>query len=643
MSDQDFDFTDEPPDVQQPPVSGATPYSDMGWEEFGRKTLSNVPGDAWNMIKALPEAIYNYKDTAKGLYGIGKGLVSKASDVPLVATYDNAGKETQVIPSLRSIAGAPPRTPEEKAQVEQPLDAAVQGFVEPFTSKEAFLRSIAEHPVGMAATASLPVTGVGGALVKGGELLGDASAVGRAVSGIGNTVKTVGQLADPTNAAIKGAETTGKAFKAAVPAVQAVTTGAPASAFIKAFDAGRLSGPAGEAARSDFTSYLRGTGSASDFATSVNNAFDKLKDAETQKWVNEKGAITGAATKPVSFDPVMATFDETRLHYGDRTPIGEYAHPEANKALDEAQNAVMAYATSKNPADHTVVGFDKLKQSLYDMASSYGSPEAKRAVMAVWQSVRKQIADTAPDYDKLMSDYQALQAQLKDFNKTLGAGAPNTAQNSLLAKVLRASQTPQKQQLLDRLTEIDPSIAYKVAGASLHDVIPTGNIQRWIQAGGGLNWGYNALMALAHGQPLGAVGAGAAAVGQAALQSPKLMAKTNEALGAGARHIVPVAGPIVKGAKVAAPVAAAAETVDQRNKSAFDFTDQPFEFTDSPDASGGMNSGGRVERKSGGRIKGNKISAEVKRVRALISQKTASILSMPDDAVATALHIAKGK
>lgn len=51
----------------------------------------------------------------------------------------------------------------------------------------------------------------------------------------------------------------------------------------------------------------------------------------------------------------------------------------------------------------------------------------------------------------------------------------------------------------------------------------------------------------------------------------------------------------------------------------------------------------RPQRASGGRIKTNPISAEVKRVRTLLSHKTANILSMPDDAVATALHIAKGQ
>lgn len=55
----------------------------------------------------------------------------------------------------------------------------------------------------------------------------------------------------------------------------------------------------------------------------------------------------------------------------------------------------------------------------------------------------------------------------------------------------------------------------------------------------------------------------------------------------------------------------------------------------------GQKAGGRVERKSGGRTVSNSISAEVKRVRALLSEKTASMLSVPDDAIATALHIAK--
>lgn len=68
------------------------------------------------------------------------------------------------------------------------------------------------------------------------------------------------------------------------------------------------------------------------------------------------------------------------------------------------------------------------------------------------------------------------------------------------------------------------------------------------------------------------------------------------------------------------------------------------EYFVTPDVIPGLNdgqaNGGRVGRKSGGRI-ANSISTEVDRTRALLSNKTASMLSMPDDAIVTALNHAK--
>jgi hypothetical protein len=66
-----------------------------------------------------------------------------------------------------------------------------------------------------------------------------------------------------------------------------------------------------------------------------------------------------------------------------------------------------------------------------------------------------------------------------------------------------------------------------------------------------------------------------------------------------------------------------------------------------PDQIPGFNTGeaagGRIQRKSGGRIGHNSISAEIVRTRSLLNQNTASMLSMPDDAIVTALTIAKHK
>lgn len=67
-----------------------------------------------------------------------------------------------------------------------------------------------------------------------------------------------------------------------------------------------------------------------------------------------------------------------------------------------------------------------------------------------------------------------------------------------------------------------------------------------------------------------------------------------------------------------------------------------FTPDDIPGFNEGQASGGRVERKSGGRV-ANSISAEVVRTRALLGNKTASILSIPDDAIISALNLARKK
>lgn len=60
-----------------------------------------------------------------------------------------------------------------------------------------------------------------------------------------------------------------------------------------------------------------------------------------------------------------------------------------------------------------------------------------------------------------------------------------------------------------------------------------------------------------------------------------------------------------------------------------------------PTPENAMRHGGRIGRKSGGRVGSNAISSEVAQTRALLSNKTATMLSMPDDAIVTALHMAK--
>lgn len=630
MSDQEFQFTDEPVEDQTAPQQNPDykPYSEMDWGEYLKEMGKNAPADFWKQLTALPSALYNYDETGRALYQLGSGVASKLSDVPLVATYTPEGEETRVVPSVREMFGTP-RSPEEKAAVEAPVEQFATGLVEPFTSKEAALRAAAESPFGTLSTLSIPVTGGASALTKGAQLTGKAASL---VKGI----EKAGTLMDPTGAVIEAGKLGGNLGRQAVQKAQAAATGAPSSAFSKAFDAAYMQGPQGEQYRKDFMSYLKGEGSAADFAKSVNDAFEKVKKDASDKWFAERGNILGLNTTPVDFNPVYDKFNELRSYYGSGTPTGQYAHADANAALDEAQNAVLAYSTSNKIEDRTIVGLDKLKQRLYDLADKQSDNEAKNAVMGVWASVRQQISNTSPEYDALMTGYQDLKNEIKEFQKTIGAGNKNISQNSVLARSISGRKTPQKQQLLDKLVEVDPSIAYKVAGASLHDLTPVSSWHKGVELASAVPWGAGAFNAVMQGQPLTAAALLAGYGTQALAQSPRAMAKANYAMGRASGLTAPVTAPVAKAVETAAPYAVTLQEAQDRGRPVFDFTDAPVtEQTEE------QTSGGRVGRKSGGRVKTNPISAEVKRVRTLLSQKTASMLSIPDDAIATALHIAK--
>ena len=97
-----------------------------------------------------------------------------------------------------------------------------------------------------------------------------------------------------------------------------------------------------------------------------------------------------------------------------------------------------------------------------------------------------------------------------------------------------------------------------------------------------------------------------------------------------------------------APLKTAKAHSFERNENNDRFTDVPDNSVHLPDVGQGnqpalqegQRLGGRIERKSGGRTT-NSIGAEVNRVRILLRNKTQHMLSIPDDAIATALHMAK--
>jgi hypothetical protein len=56
----------------------AQDYAAMPWSQVVEKGVNNLLPSAWDSIKSVPSAIYNYQDTGRAIGQIASGAASKA-------------------------------------------------------------------------------------------------------------------------------------------------------------------------------------------------------------------------------------------------------------------------------------------------------------------------------------------------------------------------------------------------------------------------------------------------------------------------------------------------------------------------------------------------------------------------------------
>lgn len=611
-------------------------YEQMPAGEVAYRAMTNLPGSVLEAGKGIVQAVTSPVETAKALGQAGYGFGSMA--------YGALGGE---------------QDPEEKARNE----ALSRALIEPYTSVAAFKKELAENPAG---PLSLLVPGVGGTITKTGELIGKTGKVGSLLTKIGRGIEASTAAVDPARALYEASVATKKFGPRVVSMGQSLLTGSPEAVFEKAFEAGAARGVDADKIRSGFNDFYKGKGNAVTLSQDIEKAITSLRNKASSDWFNSRGQVTGAATAPIDYRGIRSSIDAAWNDFGGPPGTVTSAFPEERAALADAEKLVREYANNPpGTGKNNLAGLDELKRALQARADS-APGGASNAYNKVRASVRETLGNISPEYSQLMDDYQLMLDEVNTLKKTLGAG-PRTDANAQLIKSMKAFQTPTGESMLEKISEIDPSIPYKIAGAALKQN-PTGLRQVIVGGTPAAGMVANAIMSgdpvkLAAALPLFAVGAAAS--------SPKIMGKGAYLAGRGAGAVsamgdIPLGpvsvGDIVSGAaKSAYPTALASEQLqfakerEQKSRPGIEIEDgsnlkiyEPGEADkllqlDVPggDLPIGQNAGGRVARKSGGRIRMNPISAEVKRVRALLSEKTASMLSVPDDAIATALHIAK--
>ena len=628
-------------------------YENMPYGEVARYGVKNAIPSFTNAVTGLAHAVTSPFETAGALGSVGRGIAGYMTEptgepAPKASSATLSNRNMAVTPRNMAAAAAVPEesraatkrsmfdlgSPEQQAQDK----AAAAAVFEPFASEAGFKKALATDPFTLLSVAATPVTAGGGALSTAAGAMSKAGTLGKVAGAItqpiAKGVQLAGTLMDPVSTAVGAAKLAGSTGKTLLgPGAQSVYTGAPKSAFEAAYEAGKSTNPELKEA---FNKFALGEGSTVDFSQAVDKAVKKMRDEGSREWMQKKGAVNGAATQDMPFQPIYDAINTARADLPPRKVAAANPGSTADLAhleLDKIENQLLTMDTA--PAGdplRKIDAFDKFKQSLWqDSKAQGGNSFASNTYKKVHSGVKDAIRSVSPEYDALMDQYQHFLDTMQNVSSASGSHT-NTAANAQMAKAIKSLKTPGGVDALEALAKHDPTIPYMAAGAALQPKIASGFIQKLFE-GGGLAHAAGAVAKMGFtGDPLYALLALGGFGLQSMAQSPSLMGGMNYRLGQVAGSLP--AKTVQAGAKAAEIASPAIINLERK---------EPQEKPPPKKAGGSV---GRVKRASGGKVS-HDVAPLVSRLMGLAEQakkatdnNTKPLLDTPDASIVKALRVA---
>lgn len=372
------------PQVEAPKNSNAP----RSWSNTLTNAVTNIPSSAGKFAGDIYHAVTNPVETGKNL-----GMV-------LAGGMKNLMPES-VQKFITSISSEP-------GQIDKAVEMAnaVGGeYAKKYGSMEGFKNALATDPVGTAADVSMLFTGGGSVASK---LPGVAGRAGEAVANVGRTI-------DPLNIAVNAVSKPAKLAEALASNTLGLSTGAGAESIREAAKAGAAGGAKAEA----FLDQMRAN-------APIENVVNTARDAVAEMYKNRsdlyKSSMSGVTKDKTTLD--FAPIDKS---IADAERIGSFhgiaINENAAKTLADIRSKFDEFKASPVSDIRTVEGFDKLKQAIGDIqqAQPLGTP-ARTIANEIYNSVKNEITKQAPDYAKVMKDYENASALLKDIESSLSTG-----------------------------------------------------------------------------------------------------------------------------------------------------------------------------------------------------------------------------
>lgn len=336
----------------------------MGTGQMLAQAMVNFPRSAYELGKSTFEAVTSPIETGKAVVDLGSSVLGKMG-------------VTDASPEMANRVG--------------------KFYTNRYGGVENAKNTFATDPAGFLADAATILTG-GGAAVR--QIPGAAK--------VGKTVERAGAAIDPLNVAAKAVKGGGKAAAVGL----GFTTGAGTRAVEEAAKAGYRGGEQGQA----FVGQMRGTAPVTDVVETIKPAIASLREQRSKAYREGMAGVTKDKSV-LKFNDIDNAINKVK---GRGYFEGKSKDPAAASAWQELKTVVDDWKSGDPAVYHTVEGVDALKQAVGSIRDSlpYNTP-ARNAANEVYSAIRGEITRQAPDYARVMSEYETASDLLNEISTTL--------------------------------------------------------------------------------------------------------------------------------------------------------------------------------------------------------------------------------
>jgi hypothetical protein len=496
------------PEVQAP----TAPKNYTLPESIGNAALNFVP-DLGHVLAGAGHAIMHPVDTIAGIGKTALGGMANAAE----AAQSNYNDSNRMLPKGQyNLPGTNVQAMQQgikEAQV--PASALGNLYKERYGSYEGFKKALAEHPAEVMADVSTVLSGGAGLATKGTKLA--------------DALTATSTYTNPLTPATKLIDVASHVPGSVSRQVLGLTTGVGADTIGEAYKAGK-------AGNDVFMQHLTGTAEPTEVLNEAKNALNNIKAARSEAYKTSMEAVKNDKSI-LSFDDINKSLDDAYQQFVHGVAKGTIKSKEAQKALNDVQDAINEWKNHPDETAKTPQAFDDMKQSVGSIYEHlpYGTAE-RTAVGKVYNSIKDTIKKQAPTYEKTMEDYASASDLVSNIEKTLSLNpkaSVDTAMRKLQSLTRNNVQTNygQRVKLADELAKYGgENIKPALAGQAMNEWLPRGLVGKGedIAALGATLTGSPAALAFPLAMPR-VVGTAAYGAGKVAGKVPNLPITANKA------------------------------------------------------------------------------------------------------------------